>query len=111
MPLEKRFYLLEEFLEKQDKKSLELCRFAKVASGYRCNDTDMQKYSKSSNETEIWHRHGLDKGTRIKRCINLNYSFNAADFWLNPKAKMYLKETTYIFKLYYGRNVADIIKK
>lgn len=109
LPLEKRFDLLEYFLKKQDQKSLELCRFAKTASGFRGND--MQRYTKSNNETIIWQRAGLDKNQKIKRCIILDYSFNAADLWLNPKAKLKSIKTTYTFKLHYGRNVAFIAQR
>lgn len=108
MPLEKRFDLLEEFLQKHDKKSLELCRFAKTASGFRCKD--MHKYSKSNNETTVWQRTNLSTKATIKRCIILDCSFNAVDLWLNSKAKLYPEKTTYIFKLHYGRNVASIAK-
>jgi len=109
MPLEKRFDLLEKFLI-TEQKCLELCRFAKIARGFRCDKTDMQKYKKSNQEKIIWQRAGLDKNTRIKRCIMRNTSFNAADLWLNPKAKLINEQTTYIFKLYYGRNVGSIIR-
>ena len=108
LALEKRFDLLEEFLKKHDKKSLELCRFAKTASGFRGND--MQKYSKVNNENIIWQRPNIDKNTKIKRCIILDYSFNAADLWLTPKAKLSFQKHTYVFKLYYGRHVAQITK-
>jgi radical SAM superfamily enzyme YgiQ (UPF0313 family) len=107
--LEKRFDLLEEFLEQHDKKCLELCRFAKIASGFRCKNTDRQKYSKSAKEKLIWSRPELDKNTKIKRCIVFETSFNTADFWLNPKAQLDSRESSYIFKLYYARNVASII--
>ena len=110
LPLERRFDLLEEFLEKQDEKSLELCRFAKIANGFRGKKANTQKYTASDNETIVWRRPGLDKNTAIKRCIILKCSFNAADLWLNPKAKLIKNQTTYIFKLYYGRNVASIIR-
>ena len=111
LPMEKRFDLLEEFLEEQNKKSLELCRFAKIASGFCCDKTDMQKYQKSTNETIIWGRADLNKNIVIKRCITLDCSFNAADFWLNPKAKLHDPQSNYIFKLHYGRNVANIAKR
>ncbi|MCK4982233.1 MAG: DUF4080 domain-containing protein [Victivallaceae bacterium] len=111
LAMEKRFDLLEEFLEEQDEKSLELCRFAKIACGFRCDKADMQKYSKSTDETVIWSRAELDKNTAIKRCIKLDCSFNAADFWLNPKAKLHESPTSYIFKLHYGRNVANVVKR
>ena len=110
LSLEKRFDLLEEFLKKHDEKSLELCRFAKIASGFRCNKAEMQKYTKSSEETIIWQRTDLNENTKIKRCIILNTSFNTANFWLNPKAKLSNEQSSYIFKLHYGRNVAKITK-
>ena len=108
LAMEKRFDLLEEFLKEHDEKSLELCRFAKIASGFRCDKVEMQKYQKSTNETIIWGRADLDKNTPIKRCITLDCSFNTADFWLNPKAKLHESPTSYIFKLYYGRKVANV---
>jgi len=111
LPMEKRFDLLEEFLKEQNKKSLELCRFAKIASGFRCDKVDMQKYSKSTDETVIWGRADIDKDTTIKRCIKLDCSFNVADFWLNPKANLNESPTSYIFKLHYGRNVANVAKR
>ena len=106
--LEKRFELLEEFLVKHDKKSLELCRFAKTASGFRGNK--MQKYSEANNETIIWQREGLDKDTATKRCIIQETSFNAADLWLNHRAAVKAGKYSYIFKLHYGRNVAQIAR-
>ncbi len=108
MPLEKRFDLLEDFLGKHDKKSLELCCFAKIASGFRCRKANTKKCTISDKEMVIWHKPGLDKNIAIKRCIIIKCSFNAADFWLNPKAKLINKQITYIFKLHYGRNVAEI---
>jgi len=110
LPLERRFDLLEEFLEKQDEKSLELCRFAKIAGGFRCKKTNTQKYTDCGNETIIWRKPGLDKNTAIKRCIIFKCGFNAAGLWLNPKTQLRLLPTTYIFKLHYGRNVASIIR-
>jgi len=109
MPLEKRFDLLEEFLT-TEKKCLELCRFAKIASGFRCDKTERKKYKKNNQEKIIWQRPNLDENIRIKRYISLKNSFNVADFWLNPKAKLINEQTTYIFKLHYGRNVGSIIR-
>jgi len=109
MPLEKRFDLLEDFLKKQDKNCLELCQFAKIASGFRCAKADMQKYNKSNQEKIIWQRDDLDQKTTIKRCITLNTSFNIADLWLNHKAKLDQQKHCYTLKLHYGRNVASII--
>ncbi len=110
LQLEKRFDLLEDFLEQQDEKSLELCRFAKIASGFRCKKANTQKYLKPSKETVIWHRANLDKNTNIKRCVVLDCSFNTADLWLNHKAKLNSAKNTYIFNMYYGRNIASITK-
>ncbi len=111
MAMENRFDLLEEFLEKHDKKSLELCHFAKIACGFRCGKAGMQKYSEEGDEIIIWHRVDLDENIAIKRCVVLDCSFNAADFWLNAKAQLSEFENRYIFKLHYGRNVAFIVKK
>ena len=106
MSLEKRFELLEEFLKHNDK-CLELCSFAKIVSGFSCED--MQKYTKLNQEKTIWCRPDLDKNTKIKRCIIFKSTFNAADFWLNHKTKIIIEKNTYTFKLHYGRNVASII--
>lgn len=110
LSLKKRFDLLEEFLKKHEQKSLDLCRFAKIASGFRCEQADMQKYIEANVETIIWQRAELNKNTKIKRCIILNTSFNTANFWLNHKAKISTEESSYMFKLHYGRNVAAITK-
>ena len=110
MPLERRFDLLERFLEKQNEKSLELCRFAKIASGFRCKKANTQKYTASNEGIIIWRRPELAENTAIKRCIILKCGFNAADLWLNPKVELINKQTTYIFKLHYGRNLAEIGK-
>ncbi len=109
LPMEKRFDLLEEFLRKQDEKSLELCRFAKIAGGFRCVEADLREYSKPPDETVIWRRAGLDENTAIKRCVILACSFNAADFWLDAKAQLQTGKSRYIFKLHYGRNVACLV--
>jgi len=108
LPLEKRFELLESFLEPHDENSLELCRFAKTASGFRYKD--MQRYSKSYKETIIWQRKGLTEPIKIKRCIILNCNFNTADLWLSPTSKLCAEKYTYMFKLHYGRHVASIAK-
>ena len=108
MSLEKRFCLLEKFLTEPDKKSLELCRFAKIACGFSCDGTEMRKYSKSLAGTVIWSRVGIAEDTAIKRCVILDCGFNAADFWLDANAQFKARKNSYIFKLHYGRNVAFI---
>lgn len=108
-PLEKRFELLEEFLTEHDKKALELCRFAKLAAGFRCEGTELQKYSGTDAEVPAWRRPGMIN-PEIKRCITLTCSFNAADFWLDQQAQLTEQPEKYIFKLHYGRHPAAIAK-
>jgi radical SAM superfamily enzyme YgiQ (UPF0313 family) len=108
MPLEKRFSLLEKFLERFDKSSLELCRFAKTASGFSCTGLDFQKYSEFEYKTLVWQKPELGQGVKIKRCIIMDCGFNAADFWVNKNAVLKPVNSRYIFKLHYGRNVAEI---
>ena len=110
LPMEKRFDLMEEFLEKHDDKSLELCRFAKIACGFRCKKAKMQKCLKANKGNIIWRRTGLDENTVIRRCIILDCSFNAADFWLNAGAELKEFKYRYIFALHYGRNTASIVE-
>jgi radical SAM superfamily enzyme YgiQ (UPF0313 family) len=110
LPLEKRFELFEEFLAEHDKKALELCRFAKLAAGFRCDGTEIQKYSATNGEILIWQRPGM-ANPKIKRCIIFTCSFNAADFWLDSQSQLEEQPEKYIFKLHYGRHPAAIVKQ
>jgi len=107
LPLEKRFELLENFFAEHDEKALELCRFAKIANGFRCKGIEMKKYTGTDAGFPIWNRPGLEN-PEIKRCIIFESSFNAADFWLEPQSRLIDRPEKYIFKLHYGRNPAAI---
>ncbi|MDD5697606.1 MAG: B12-binding domain-containing radical SAM protein [Victivallaceae bacterium] len=106
--LEKRFELLEEFLENRDKIGLELCRFARIAAGFRCRQADLRKNMRPAVETVIWSRPDWNENIPIKRSAVLMCDFNAGDLWLDANAPLHAAETGYIFKLHYGRNVAQI---
>ena len=112
MSLERRFELLEKFLLNKDLKAWELCCFAQIACGFACDHAELQKYTvlEPHKEELIWLRNGLSASVKIKRCVILECSFNAADFWLNSNSNLEELAGHYVFKLHYGRNVAAVVK-
>jgi radical SAM superfamily enzyme YgiQ (UPF0313 family) len=108
LPLEKRFILLEEFCQDKSAQAAELCRFTMIANGFvypefktvKAVGDDMENYQ------SIWK---LTENHQIRRYITMKCSFNAGDFFAGLNNEIIEDQYCYIFKLYYGRNVAEIV--
>jgi radical SAM superfamily enzyme YgiQ (UPF0313 family) len=112
LTLEKRYKICNEFLKSRDKLCYELSVFSTVAAGFVVPDLELRKYPLDEAEEEqmIWQRPDVSANIKIKRCIKLECSFNTADVWSNFSNETIERKCSYMFKLHYGRNVAQIVK-
>ncbi len=109
LPLEKRFMLLEKFCNGKSNQAAELCRFSMVATGFvhpsfkqtvKTIQADAEQYQ------TIW---SLAKIEHAKRYITMACSFNVGDFFTGQADVIVEGQYRYIFKLFYGRNVCEIV--
>ncbi|MCP3965000.1 MAG: DUF4080 domain-containing protein [Lentisphaerae bacterium] len=107
LSLEKRFEILENFLSGNSSyNSLQICRFAKLAAGFKVSEIELTKTSGRRGKT-VWKN---DSSSPVVRCSELKCDFNVADFWLNRKYQVVKTgKFTYYFMMHYGRNVCEII--
>jgi radical SAM superfamily enzyme YgiQ (UPF0313 family) len=112
LPLEKRYKICNEFLKSHDKLCYELSIFSTVAAGFVVPDLELRKYplNEAEDEQDIWQRPDIPANIKIKRCITLECSFDAADIWSGFSTGIVEGRHLYMFKLHYGRNVAQIVK-
>ncbi|QSH41692.1 radical SAM protein [Lentisphaerota bacterium ZTH] len=110
LPLERRFDILEDYLESRSAlKSLQLCRFGKLAAGFKVNGLNLSKRPAGKGGKCIWSNGNTQKAVRV---CQMKCNFNAADYWLDRKCNnLKTGDFTYIFLMHYGRNVCKILQK
>ncbi len=109
-PLEKRFILLEKFCHGKSTQAAELCRFAMIANGFVHPDYKTIKAVEYDAEhyRTLW---ALPEKHRVRRYITMSCSFNAGDFFVGNDCEIIDNQHKYIFSLFYGRNVCEILQK
>lgn len=110
LSLEKRFLLLEEFCRDRVVKAAELCRFCMVAYGFVHPQFRTIKHVEDdlASSCSLWQ---LPEQHQTKRYIRMSCSYNVGDFFIDYNSEMIEGNYLYIFKLFYGRNVSEIIMK
>jgi Radical SAM superfamily/B12 binding domain len=110
LPLEKRFILLEKFCHGKSTQAAELCRFSMIANGFVHPDYKTVKAVEFDAEHDriLW---SLPEKHRVRRYITMSCSFNAGDFFVGNDCEIIDNQHDYIFSLFYGRNVCEILQK
>jgi radical SAM superfamily enzyme YgiQ (UPF0313 family) len=110
--LEKRFELLEKFVEDDELLSQHLifCRLAiglPVSSRYLLTIKNEAVRRQKNTLSLVWRKDIAPK-YRIEKYFQAEFDYNVSDLWLDPGANIKSGRKTYLFGLYYGRKPAKI---